>query len=198
MTPEGKIKAAINKVLASYPDSYSFMPVPYGYGTSTVDYLICHYGLFIGIEAKAPGQHPTARQRQIIYQIRTAGGEAFVIDSIDKCHHLRIFLEQVKQNATSLSQPQASDGGGTISREHPEYFPVREEHIAQRRAAPAAAAPPDRDLSPAEDGVRRTEPDPDALRLVRGDAVQESEVNVGNADAGAARIRPERDGDGKD
>ena len=55
-TPEGRIKQAINKVLASYPESYWFMPVPYGYGVSTVDYLVCHYGVFIAIEAKAPGE----------------------------------------------------------------------------------------------------------------------------------------------
>ena len=103
-TTEWAVKQAINKVLASYPESYWYMPVPYGYGASTIDYLGCHYETFIGIEAKAPGEKPTDRQEKILERIDAAGGEALVIDSVDKCHHLRAFLEQVKQNATSPSR----------------------------------------------------------------------------------------------
>jgi len=198
MTPEGKIKAAIGKVLASYPDSYVFMPVPYGYGASTVDYLICHYGMFIGIEAKAPGQKPTTRQRMILREIEDAGGAAFVIDSLEKTHILRIYLEQVKQNATSTSQPEAPDGGSAVRGEHPEPFPDSKKYLARWWAAHSASASPDRNVFVKKDGVRRTEPDIDALRLVRRDAVQEPEVNIGDADTGAKSVRPERDGDGKD
>ena len=163
MTPEGKVKAAITKVLDSYPESYWFMPVPYGYGESTVDFLVCHYGLFIGIEAKAPGKHPTIRQHQILCQIRGAGGEALVIDSVDACHHLRVFLEQVKQNATSTSKPQAQDGGGAVSRFLGEFISPSEAHELFRHASRPVAASSDGDVPPEKDGVRRAKPDSDAL-----------------------------------
>jgi hypothetical protein len=114
MTPEGKIKAAVNAVLARYPESYVFMSVPYGYGPSTLDYLICHYGKFIAIETKAPGKRPTARQEFIIRQIEGAYGDAFIVDSVAMCHLLQVFMEQVKRDATSSSKSEASDGGGAV------------------------------------------------------------------------------------
>jgi hypothetical protein len=197
-TPEARVKNAINKVLASYPESYVFMPVPYGYGTSTVDYLVCHYGLFIGIEAKAPGGKPTTRQRMILGQIERAGGEAFIIDSVDKCHHLRVFLEQVKQNAASTSQPQASDGGGAPHGTDPKPFPNRKEYLARWWAAHSATASPDRDVFVEKDGVRRPEPDPDALHLDGSDPVRVTKSNVSYVNARTARVRPKRDGDGQD
>jgi hypothetical protein len=163
MTPEGKIKKLINDVLASYPESYVYMPVPYGYGPSTLDYLICHYGRFIAIEAKKPGGKPTDRQELIIAQIQTAGGDAFVIDSTDKCHRLRVFLEQVKQNATGQSKPQAPPSRGAPSGKYPKPISKREALDTWRRPAHSPAAPADGDLSATADGLRRSEPDPDAL-----------------------------------
>lgn len=83
MTPEGKVKAAINKVIASYGDKvYKFMPVPGGFGPSSLDYILCVRGKFIAIEAKKPGGKPTARQEFIIRQIKAAGGVAIVIENI--------------------------------------------------------------------------------------------------------------------
>jgi hypothetical protein len=195
---EWAVKQAVNKVLESYPESYWFMPVPYGYGKSTVDYLVCHYGLFIGIETKAPGETPTTRQLQILKEIKDAGGEAFVIDGVDKCHVLRVFLEQVKQNAASQSKPQAQDGGGAARGEGSQ--PVSSSEADRFRGSPAYpfATSPDRDLSVAEDGLRRPKPDPDALRLGRRHAVRQPEIDVGDAVAGAKGVRPERDGDGED
>jgi len=163
MTPEGKVKAAINKVLACYPESYVFMSVPFGYGPSTLDYLVCHYGRFISIEAKAPGQSLTTRQGQIAGLIMHAGGTHVTIDSADKCHLLRVLLEQVKQHATSQSQPQAQDGGGAACGTDPKPFPNRDEYIARWWAAHSAAASPDRDVFVKKARVRRTKPDPDAL-----------------------------------
>lgn len=48
-TPEGKIKEKIRMVLETYRERgilYYYMPVPVGYGRSTLDYLgfICGYG----------------------------------------------------------------------------------------------------------------------------------------------------------
>lgn len=103
-TPEGIVKAAVNKVLACYPESYVFMSVPYGYGKSTLDYLVCHYGEFITIETKKNGGVLTDRQEDILWEIQTARGMYFVIDGVNKCGPLAAYLEQVKLNVTSGRQ----------------------------------------------------------------------------------------------
>lgn len=195
---EWAVKRAVNKVLESYPESYWFMPVPYGYGKSSLDYLICHYGVFIGIETKAPGEVPTARQRLIMKQIEDAGGEAFVIDSVDQSHLLRAYLEQVKQDATSTSQPQAQASRSALRGEYPKLVSSGAAPVGRRRAAHPAAASADRDLSSAEDGVRRTKSYLDALRLERRQTVRESKKHFSDADIRAASLRPEWDGDRED
>ena len=95
MTPEGRVKAAINRTLDAYKSSYKYMPVPSGYGMSTLDYVLCVNGRFIAIEAKAPGKKLTARQIKIMRQIERAGGTVFVIDNVDGCGPLKEHLEKV-------------------------------------------------------------------------------------------------------
>lgn len=83
MTPEGKVKAAINKVVDNYVksgDVYKFMPVPGGFGPSSLDYILCVQGMFVAIEAKRPGGKATARQHFIARQIKNAGGKVFFIE----------------------------------------------------------------------------------------------------------------------
>ena len=92
-TPENRIKHLINQILSTYPNLYRFMPVPSGYGTTTIDYLCCYKGHFFGIEAKAPGKVPTPRQDYVLEQIRLAGGTTFVIDGAPGLAALRMFLE---------------------------------------------------------------------------------------------------------
>ena len=92
------------------------MSVPYGLGASTLDYLVCHYGHFIGIETKAPGGVITKRQLFTAVCIEAAGGKVFVIDGVDKCAPLSAYLEQVKQNATSESKSETPHGGGAVRR----------------------------------------------------------------------------------
>ncbi len=195
--PEYFIKQAVNITLMSYPESYVFRSVPFGYGPSTVDYLICHYGLFIGIETKAPGEKPTDRQRLILRQINGAGGQAFVIDSLEKCHTLRVYLEQVKRNATSTSQPKAPDGGSPVRGEHLKLVSGSEEYLARWRAAFVTAASPDGNIPFKKDGLRRTKSNPDALHLAGSDPVPITKSNRSYANAPTARIRPKRDGDGE-
>ena len=72
-TPENRIKHLINQILSTLPNLYRFMPVPSGYGATTIDYLCCYKGHFFGIEAKAPGKVPTPRQDYVLEQIRLAG-----------------------------------------------------------------------------------------------------------------------------
>lgn len=104
MTPEGKVKAAIKKVLDSYGTNvYSFMPIQFGYGVATIDYLLCVDGLFVGIEAKAKGKRPTTRQEGVLEDIRNAGGTVFVINSEEDVRTLNTFLSQVIQSHTRVA-----------------------------------------------------------------------------------------------
>lgn len=79
-TPEGKVKKTVSSLLRSIPELYYFMPVPSGYGESTLDYLGCYRGQFFAIETKKPGGKPTDRQNMMIERMRKAGGQVFVID----------------------------------------------------------------------------------------------------------------------
>jgi len=79
MTPEGKVKAAVKKALASLTRRYHFMPVQNGMGAPGLDFYCCIGGFFVAIETKAPGKHLTERQIETASQIAIAGGVVFVI-----------------------------------------------------------------------------------------------------------------------
>jgi hypothetical protein len=79
-TPEGRIKQKISHVLAKH-NAWYFMPVPTGFQSKTIDFIVCCKGRFIGIEAKRPGKDATTRQTYILNLIKEAGGLTFVIDS---------------------------------------------------------------------------------------------------------------------
>ena len=80
-TPEAKVKAQINKVLdARGKHLYRFMPVPNGYGNTTLDYLCAYRGHAFAIEAKAYNKKPTPRQDMIIDKMIAADMVVFVID----------------------------------------------------------------------------------------------------------------------
>ena len=80
MTPEGKVKARVKKILTDM-GAYYAMPLGTGFGNAGVpDFLVCFSGRFFGIEVKANGNKPTALQLHNMVQIRKAGGIAFVID----------------------------------------------------------------------------------------------------------------------
>jgi pantoate kinase len=80
MTPEGKVKAKIKKILTGM-GAYYAMPMGTGFGNSGVpDFLVCYQGRFFGIEAKANGGKATALQLKNLDQIDNAGGYGFVVD----------------------------------------------------------------------------------------------------------------------
>lgn len=79
MTPEGRVKKQITALLKQYPHVFYDMPVPGGYGKSTLDYIGCAGGLFFAIEAKAPGNVPTDQQKLLLGRIEQAGGVTFVV-----------------------------------------------------------------------------------------------------------------------
>jgi hypothetical protein len=99
VTPEGRVKAAIKRVLDKHKGLYVFMPVPSGFGKSSLDYVICCHGRFLAIEAKAPGKKPTPRQKMIIGQIERADGKVLVIDGKQGLEELDLLLSEVRGEA---------------------------------------------------------------------------------------------------
>ncbi len=83
-TPEGRVKDAIKRYLNKV-GAWWCMPATGGFGKSGVpDFLVCWKGVFIGIEAKAPGKagNTTPAQNDQIAQIIAAGGVALVCDDV--------------------------------------------------------------------------------------------------------------------
>lgn len=96
-TPEAKIKQKIKRLLDNYRNRniWYFMPVPYGYGQSTVDYIGIFRGHSFAIEAKRPGKEPTPRQELILEKIALAGGKAFVVNDDVSLAALEVWLTTV-------------------------------------------------------------------------------------------------------
>jgi pantoate kinase len=79
-TPEVLVKKKIRKLLDEM-GAYYAMPIGTGYGNSGVpDFVICHKGRFIAVEAKAGRNKPTALQEMHLQKISDRGGIALVIN----------------------------------------------------------------------------------------------------------------------
>ena len=104
-TPEGKVKEAIKKRLnkagiwqAGQPKpaevrGWYYMPVPNGMGVHGIpDFVCCINGLFVGIEAKAPGKvkDTTINQQKRHTEIISAGGVVLVVDDASQLDVLGI------------------------------------------------------------------------------------------------------------
>jgi Holliday junction resolvase len=77
-TPEGKVKAAVRKMLVKH-GIYYFMPPGMGLGRSGIpDIIGCQNGKFIAIECKAGKGKTTALQDRELAAIAFAGGFTFV------------------------------------------------------------------------------------------------------------------------
>jgi len=93
ITPEGKIKAHV-KILLKKAGAYYHCPVQNGMGAPALDFHVClpvkitpdmvgkTVGMYLGIETKAPGKKPTARQLLTAKEITAAHGEVAIIDGI--------------------------------------------------------------------------------------------------------------------
>lgn len=96
MTPEGKVKQAVVKILKKY-DAYYFFPATGGYGKSGVpDIIVCFKGRFIAIECKTDGNRPTELQMKNLTAIMVCGGIAMVIDetNVDEVDALLGLIEK--------------------------------------------------------------------------------------------------------
>ena len=81
MTPEGKVKALVNRRLEQHfgRRCYRFMPVQNGMGAPGLDYHCCIDGLAVYIETKMEGKTLTERQRLTRNRIEEASGLVFEI-----------------------------------------------------------------------------------------------------------------------
>lgn len=80
MTPEGKVKKQVKKILDDLK-AYHFSPMTAGYGRSGVpDIIVCYKGHFIGIECKSGNNEPTLLQKHNMKLIKDNQGLALVIN----------------------------------------------------------------------------------------------------------------------
>lgn len=86
MTPEGRVKTAVKRLLVSRGIWY-FMPMQNGFGVVGIpDFICCWEGRFLAIETKAPGRRSdtTANQERRIQEIQGTGGLAIVVDDVQQ------------------------------------------------------------------------------------------------------------------
>jgi hypothetical protein len=71
----------VKKALDALGDNcWRFMPVQSGYGTPSLDFMICVKGHFIAIETKKDAATPlTSRQSSTVRDMVKAGGRVFVV-----------------------------------------------------------------------------------------------------------------------
>lgn len=93
MTPEGKIKARVDRLLHQYKIwFYSPQAGPYG-RAGIPDRIAIVRGQFVGIEVKADRtKKPTALQRKCMAMIEAAGGKCFIVYDVETLKLLEDYL----------------------------------------------------------------------------------------------------------
>ena len=115
MTPEGKVKNLIDKVLNEF-QAYYLKPVQNGMGSPALDYHGSHRGLAFVIEAKAPGKSPTDRQIATLRRISKSGASLFVIDgSGPDLFDLRVWAQHPVTSYWSTTVHALLDGDAHVS-----------------------------------------------------------------------------------
>jgi len=104
-TPEGKVKARVRELLSRYAGIYVYMPVPTGFGRTTLDFLGCYRGQFFCVETKSEGKKPTLRQMKELEYIAKAMGRTFVISGVDSpvLDELRTWLDDLTRTVPYAS-----------------------------------------------------------------------------------------------
>ena len=92
MTPEGKVKTAVRRILVE-EGVYYFSPPANGFGRAGIpDIICCVEGFFLGIELKAGKGKTTALQDREIAAIKAHGGIAIVVNETN--------IHEVKETIT--------------------------------------------------------------------------------------------------
>lgn len=94
MTPEGKIKEQVKKLLKAHA-VYYHMAVLNGMGAPSLDFVCCHNGRYFAIETKAPGQKPTPRQKVTMADMAAAGAFVFVVSGPAELGVLEAYLQLI-------------------------------------------------------------------------------------------------------
>lgn len=90
---EANIKKQLKKYLESI-GAYYFMPVQMGYGSTTVDFLVCHKGRFYGIETKREEvSKVTLAQNEVMNRIEKAGGKT-CLENSPECKAVKEMLKE--------------------------------------------------------------------------------------------------------
>lgn len=91
MTPEGKVKAAVRKILVE-EGVYYFSPAANGFGRAGIpDIICCVHGRFVAFELKAGKGKTTALQEREIDAINNNGGFALVVNE----HNIGLVKETI-------------------------------------------------------------------------------------------------------
>jgi hypothetical protein len=99
VTPEGKIKKAVNEVLDD-PRIYVFRPVQGGYGAAGLDYHCVvrarNTPVAFFVETKKAGKEPTTRQETLIAKLAfSVNARTFVIDDLAGVEELKTWLQRL-------------------------------------------------------------------------------------------------------
>lgn len=98
MTPEGRVKAKVDKMLKEFePELWFYAPQSGIYGRSGVpDRVGCYYGQMIGIECKVTGKQPTDLQMACMKAMSRAGARCFVVYDDVSLNVVREYLTAMK------------------------------------------------------------------------------------------------------
>lgn len=128
MTPEGKVKSRIKRVLNAY-NVYYFMPVQFGLGAAGVDFHCVmrwrKLAIAFFIEAKAPGEDLTERQELFLESRRESqSARTFVIDGDQGLRELIAWLEKFSDRRI-ISSDATGDGSVAVT------ATVRSSHVGK-------------------------------------------------------------------
>ena len=93
MTPEGKVKEKVKKILKKY-SVYQHWPVLNGMGAPTLDCVGCANGRFFAIETKAANKQPKPRQEITMRDMRAAGATVFLVNEVEGMNELESWLQE--------------------------------------------------------------------------------------------------------
>lgn len=94
MTPEGKVKEKVKKVLKAY-GAYWHCPVQNGMGSPSLDFVGCINKLYFAIETKAGNKQPTPRQETTIKEMQAVGAKVFVVNEFTGIQDLEAWLKGI-------------------------------------------------------------------------------------------------------
>jgi len=119
MTPEGRVKHKLDKVLKA-EGVWFYSPQAGPFGVAGIpDRVACVYGHFVGIECKANKiKKPTALQLKCMRDIEKAGGKCFVAYDDETIETVREYIRarnpQSKSACAEAKEHSPSAGGSTV------------------------------------------------------------------------------------